>query len=1004
MNRHCHRSVHRFIHAAVPVGCTLLLSLYCNADERLQGKHVLAENGEAKAAIVIADRPDVTHLIDRVRSENAVDPKGTVEAWARALAFWLEKATGADFPIVKASRAPMDKLWILLGTSELSRKYGFDGSAADLEPEEARVRGFDKGLVIFGERVQANRHGAIFRTVRSIWNPRKTFDVDIYADRGVGHAVSIFLEKIVGCRFYYPYCERSHDNTEFSTWTYIPDRNRLEVPQSLSIVEAPVYLYRDGMIPIPTIEAPLKHGVPVGYLAFRWGCSEQLAVNHIYNVIRGDFPNRPELFAKHEDGEPMYDRRQGCPKCFAEPDLVDIYIEQVRYMDRTGKKNYSARKGGRRLAEPHRVLVGPSDATWVDCDPRSQKWYQPERNPVGSQSDLYFNFIAKLAKRVNEEWPGREVAAMAQNNYAEAPSERVELPDNVDVLTCISKRSSLMNAQKVYENYNTQFVDDWHRKLDTDRKRLALWDYPGRPQRWTAIPVWAPRVIQGWYRRNRDKMAGTFLNGGSGYPIALPIRVVWMRLLWNPDIDIEVFYQEFCSKMFGPASGDMFKVIMQCVERYETTQWAERAGVSSVHRGAAHSKIFPEHVVREIKRRFLNAWKQAGASDNPAYANRIKILYNEGGEYGMDAFFKASEKYHRNQLSPVDECTTTIFHRTFESGPDVTRETTFRGKGSLKLQGNGKSLRRPFELMLEPNRKYTLSAAMKRVGDFSKKKGDVQVALLNKAEKMHHLAHLHIHTKHDDEWHEDKATFMTGDKIGRIVFFVANSHSSGTVYLDELKLVTRTPLTAARVDGEAVNLDGQLNETVWKKTETYNLLEGANPLNLKPPRTWWKNDFRILFSEEALYVGIQVSGEGDMIAKASHAQDIYDDDHVSVIIDAGSGRTREPDLPDVADMKTPYAEKVLAEAKGRQYLSVNPNGVTDPTWLQVATDQTNPRMFTAEIKVPFEKVGIDPAKQNTFFIDVRRWVGPRPSLADPPKRFAFAGNEERRMKIALPRK
>ena len=995
-----------FVRTAV-MGCIMLLALLPASAAAQEGPrtHILARDGQAHAAIVIADEPDVTHVIARVKSEDPVDPKGTVEAWAQALAFWLEKATGAEFSIVKESAAPEDKLWILLGTSDLSRKHGFDGSAPDLEAEEALIRGFSKGVAIYGERIQANKWGAVFRTVHGLWSLPKIFDDDVYCDRGVGHAVSIFLEDVVGCRFYYPYNEREMKgtDTDFLTWTHMPDAGALRVPVSVRIDEAPAYLYRDGVQPVPRVKTDLEFGVPPGYVYFRWGGSENMAVNHVYNAIPKDFPDRPELWAKGKDGNPMYDRRQATPKCFAEPAHIDIYMDQIRHMDKTGKKSYSTRKGGRIIASRHRVLVGPADAHWVDHDKRAQKWYQPEREPVGSQSDLYFNFIARLAQRVNAEWPGRIVSAMGQNNYAEAPSERVDLPDNVNVLACISKRSSLMNAQKAYEDYNNQFIDTWHQKLDGDRKRLALWDYIGRPTRWTSIPVWAPNVIQRWYQRNRNKMAGCFFNFDRGYPLAVPMNILWHRLLWNPDLDLKAFYREFCSTMFGPAGDDMYELIMLCVDRYETVQWAERPGLSAIHGGAAHEEIFPEHVVGDIKKRFFKAWDKAKAADNPACAKRMAILYNEDGSYGMHALFKTSKSFHLNNLYAVPEqFATTVFHGTFEQGRDVSRETAFEGKGSLQLKGNGERLRRDFTVTLEPNRKYTVSAAMKLVGEFSNRQANVLVMLLHRfGDEIHALARLHVHTPGDGKWHTDEVTFLTGEKVGRIVFFVRNNHSTGTVYLDDLKIVTRKPVTATRVGEGAVDLDGKLDEAAWETARTYTLLEGVNPLNLRPTRRWWSNEFRVLYSDEALYIGVKTSGEQSVRAAAAEANDIYDDDHVSVVLARDRSAMPDAKLPDVADMKVPFAEKVLAEAKGRLYLSVNPKGITDPAWLQAPTSREGPNQFSTEIRVPSGKLGIDPAEQDTVYIDVRRWVGPRPHLASPPERFVFAGNKDRMIEVTL---
>lgn len=1009
MNRHRHfRSV-----LAAFVLLASLLVMWTHTGAVAQNRaHTLVEDGEAMAVIVIADEPDVTQLIDRVRSEELVSPRGTVEAWAKALAFWLEKATGAEFPIVRASKAPDDKTLILLGTSTLSKKFGFDGLTMDLRPEEARVVGFERGVAIFGERIQANKRGGIWRGVRSLWAPRKMFDDDVYTDRGVGHAVSLFLEEVVGYRFYYPYVERFHKaaGAEFLTWIHVPKLKSLEAPRTLKIAQCPAFLYRDGLVPVNPIEEDLEHGVPVGWIACRWGLSQPLSVNHIYNVIPKDFPDRPDLFAKGPDGKPMYDRRQGCPKCFAAPEQVDIYMEHIRHHDRTGEKGYSARRGGRRLSEPHRVLVGPSDAPWIDHDPRAQKWYRPERGRVGSQSDLVFNFVAELARRVEKEWPGRRVVAMGQNNYAAAPTDRVPLPDNVDVLSAISVRASPMNVQKVYQEANDRFVDAWHEKLKKDRTRFALWDYPGRPQKWTTIPAWGPHTMRRFYRRNRDKVAGTFLNGGKGYPIGLPMRAIWMRLLWNPDLDVDAFYREFCRDMFGPASEEMFDVIMECVDRYETVQWAERVGASAIHSGAAHGKIFPRHVVTRIEGRFFKAWEKARAADDPAYAKRIEILYNEDGPLGMHAFFQASERYHSKHLVHVQGATETVFHEGFEDDlktkdPDhiaVTREESFKGDGSLALKGSGKGLRRYFDIDLQPDTKYTFSAALKKTGKLSDKKGDVQVALLNKiGDKVIHLTHLHMHTKNDGRWHVDRKTFETGDTIGRVICYVSNNNAAGTVYLDEMTLVAPKPFEATRIEEGALTMDGRLDEALWEKAEEYSMLEGANPLNMKPPRMWWKTDFRVAFTDEALYIGVELSGEREMASGAREARDIYDDDHISLVIDVGAARDDAAAPPDVADMKAPYAEKILEEARGRLYLSVNPAGLTDPKWLQAATHRDKPSAMTAEIRVPFDKIGVDPEKRGSLSIDVRRWVGPRPSLADPPTRFGFSADKDGLRRLML---
>ena len=222
----------------------------------------------------------------------------------------------------------------------------------------------------------------------------------------------------------------------------------------------------------------------------------ELSVNHIYNLHKEHYPNRDDLFAKGPDGKPMYNRKQGCPPVYSHPEYFKIYMEQVRHFDKTGKKNYVHGKGGRMISTPTRIMIGPHDAPWIDYDPRSKKWIDLKRGIVGSQSDLLMQFAVQVAEAAKKENKGRRVTVMVQNNYAAAPSDKIKIPDNIDIISCISRRATMLNAQNVYRKYNEKFIDDWYHVLNHDRKRFALWDYVGRPQRWTPIPCYSPNVIQ----------------------------------------------------------------------------------------------------------------------------------------------------------------------------------------------------------------------------------------------------------------------------------------------------------------------------------------------------------------------------------------------------------------------------------------------------------------------------------------------------------------------------
>ena len=102
---------------------------------------------------------------------------------------------------------------------------------------------------------------------------------------------------------------------------------------------------------------------------------------------------------------------------------------------------------------------------------------------------------------------------------------------------------------------------------------------------------------------------------------------------------------------------------------------------------------------------------------------------------------------------------------------------------------------------------------MKMLGAFKNRQANVLVAIFNVTEKKwHNLTRLHVRTQSDDKWHTEAVSFLTADESGRIVFFLRNNHFTATVYLDNLKIVTRKRVTATRVAEAAVNLDGKLDE------------------------------------------------------------------------------------------------------------------------------------------------------------------------------------------------
>ena len=94
----------------------------------------------------------------------------------------------------------------------------------------------------------------------------------------------------------------------------------------------------------------------------------------------------------------------------------------------------------------------------------------------------------------------------------------------------------------------------WQRA--TGRKVLS-WDYGCWPAERTSAPYVFGHVAQRHCREMRDVMSGTFICGGDGDPRLALSLYVWMRCLWNPELDVEAVYDGFARRMFGPAAAPM---------------------------------------------------------------------------------------------------------------------------------------------------------------------------------------------------------------------------------------------------------------------------------------------------------------------------------------------------------------------------------------------------------------------------------------------------------------
>ena len=197
----------------------------------------------------------------------------------------------------------------------------------------------------------------------------------------------------------------------------------------------------------------------------------------------------------------------------------------------------------------------------------------PHRGRNGTNSDLVFGYLNRVAAKVYESHPDRMVGMLAYSTYRKPPRDIDTFSPNVALTwNRASKR------RRLYDN--PEDVRDFERRLSTWRDKLPsdeiyIWEsYLSARPRTRGIPAVYPRAIARDLRSVKAQVEGemietyrhqTFSNfrpSAHGYdydPFALNHLNLYItaRLWWDVDRDVEALLDEYCKLYYGPAREPM---------------------------------------------------------------------------------------------------------------------------------------------------------------------------------------------------------------------------------------------------------------------------------------------------------------------------------------------------------------------------------------------------------------------------------------------------------------
>jgi len=497
---------------------------------------------------------------------------------------FVARATGAKLPIIYDKiQAPA----IVIGACDLARQNGLD-------PAKMPIEGFaiktiaDHVLIVGRDEAIGPAHS-----------------------EGTAYGVREFLERFVGVRWYYP----------GELGQSVPKTPILSIPP-VWLEDAPVFRMRVMWPPMGnpwngsgTALAPVQNFLRAGN---SWPINLQVHQPD-WSRIAEYKEKRPEVFQLRSDNT-----RDHFMLCYGNPRTLASYLENIE-RQATKKSPVHVSVIG------DAITVSPNDAEIACYCPECRKLWNRDGGQYGSASRIVAGFTANLAVEVKKRWPEKTIIYLPYMNYTTAP-EGVTFPGNVEVQLCgmpgLAQHKEPAIAWEEQAN-----IDKW---VKLTGRKIQNWHYSCWPEDRTKVVYQYPHVIRDFYQQNRDKTVGTFINGtGDHWPRQHISLYCWLKVLWNPDFNVDAAVDEYCQRMYGPAASTMRELVGLEMSGWENSRWpGGRMSPKGIHEFS-----FPRERVKQMQALLEKAHQQAAG--DPLVLQRLDYL-----RVPMKEFFEESKRYH----------------------------------------------------------------------------------------------------------------------------------------------------------------------------------------------------------------------------------------------------------------------------------------------------------------------------------------------------------------------
>jgi len=513
----------------------------------------IVRDGKAGAVVYVADPAGRKDWTPKRKGEQPSTLKRLVDE----LDTVVRLATGASLEFV-TNPPPAGTPAIVIGDCEETREAGI--AAAELPPEGFTVKTAPNRVYLVGS-TQAAAPGS------DQWAK--------WGNEGAAWAVADFLERVLDVRWYWPAEVGGRCITRRAT---------LAVPP-LHYRDEPVFRQREyhpwngwrlpttarssDRTPLPFASNAIPEGVTAiemaGYLPLlRGGCSWPYKVqcHEPQNLggLPGEFREQnQDMFALKKDGARNYNMF-----CYSSPKALDYLLAGCeRAWDGEGKKGDSS------WVTATCVTVSPGDSK-VDCQCPAclATVARAGGTPIDGASLVMAEFVKRMCEAVKQRWPDKKVIYLSYWNYDKCPPG-VDYPDNLAVMSAMTTYPMPLNAQRANFEEAVERLKAWRSKACLP---VTVWDYCVVSMHG---PYQYPHAVRDFYEAARGTVAGVFINGWtlSDWSTTAPTLYVWMKALWNPDLDVDAVLDEMCRRLYGRAGDTAREMIRLECALWESGAW-----------------------------------------------------------------------------------------------------------------------------------------------------------------------------------------------------------------------------------------------------------------------------------------------------------------------------------------------------------------------------------------------------------------------------------------------